>query len=76
VFNRSGVLTFAAGRASASHIGIALTAASLILATIQGNVAGVYLQGVTVAAGSSGSFTVHLNKATPSTLKVAWFVLN
>jgi hypothetical protein len=39
-------------------------------------VAGVYVQGVTVVAGSSGSFTVHLNKATPSALPVAWFVLN
>jgi hypothetical protein len=35
--------------------GIELTAASLVLATIQGNVAGVFVQGVTRVTGSSGS---------------------
>ena len=49
---------------------------ALVLATIQGNVPGVYVQGVTVSVGSSGSFTVHLNKATPANVAVAWFVLN
>ena len=56
--------------------GITLGAASLVLATIQGNVAGIYVQGVTVVSGPSGSFTVHLNKATTKALKVGWFVVN
>jgi hypothetical protein len=43
---------------------------------LAGFTAGVYVQGVTVAAGSSGSSTAHLNKATQSALQVAWFVLN
>jgi hypothetical protein len=54
---------------------IGLFSSSNVLATIQGNVAGVWVQGVTLVAGSAGSFTVHLNKPTPSALKVAWFVL-
>jgi hypothetical protein len=29
-----------------------------------------------VVAGSSGSFTVHLNKATAKALQVGWFVVN
>ena len=56
--------------------GIALSTTSLVLATVQGNVKGVFVQGVTVVAAPSGSFTVHLNKATPSALKVGWFVVN
>ncbi len=36
-----GLLTLAAGRSSAKNTGIALTPTSLVLATIQGNVAGV-----------------------------------
>ncbi len=40
MFSRSGVLTVAAGHSTAKKTGIALTAASLGLASIQGNVAG------------------------------------
>jgi hypothetical protein len=75
-FNRSGVLTIAANKSSATLSGISLGAASLVLVTIQGNVAGIYVQGVTVVSGSSGSFTVHLNKATTKALNVGWFVVN
>jgi hypothetical protein len=50
--------------------------ASFVLATIQGNVAGVYVQGVTLVTGSSGSFTIHLNKAVPESVSVAWFAVN
>jgi hypothetical protein len=76
LFSRSGLLTITAGKAAATKSGIAVATSSLVLSTIQGNVAGVYIQGVTVVPESSGSFTVHLNKATPSPLKVAWFVVN
>jgi hypothetical protein len=75
-FNRSGVLVIAANKSSVTLSGITLGAASLVLATIQGNVAGIYVQGVTVVGGSSGSFTVHLNKATTKALSVGWFVVN
>jgi len=76
VFDRSGVVTVAAGHSTATKTGIALTAASLVLATIQGNVAGVFVQGVTRVTGSSGSFTIHLNKTVSKSVKVAWFAVN
>ena len=60
----------------ARAISISLGSSSSVLATIQGNVAGVYVQCVTTLTGSSGSFTIHLNKATPVNLPIAWFVLN
>ncbi len=75
-FSRSGILTIAARRSSATRAGIAMTDASLVLATIQGNVPGVTVQGVTRVAGPDGSFTVHLNKAVSARTEVAWFILN
>jgi len=47
-----------------------------VLATIQGNVAGVFVQGVTLVTGASGSFTIHLNKTVQAKIKVAWFAVN
>jgi hypothetical protein len=75
-FSRSGRLTIKAGQSTATKSGISLTAASLVLATIQGNVAGVFVQGVTIVTGTSGSFTIHLNKAVPASTRVAWFAVN
>jgi hypothetical protein len=75
-FSRSGKLTVPAGTSSATKSPINLNSTSLVLATIQGNQAGVYVQGVTQVAGGSGSFTVHLSKNTTANLPVAWFVLN
>jgi hypothetical protein len=76
VFSRSGRLTIKAGQSTAKKSGISLSAATLVLATIQGNVAGVFVQGVTIVTGASGSFTIHLNKAAPASTKVAWFAVN
>jgi hypothetical protein len=50
---------------------ISVGSSSLVLATIQGNQTGVDVQGVTIVAGSSGSFTIHLNTKTPANLPVA-----
>jgi hypothetical protein len=75
-FARSGTVTVAAGQKTASATGIALTSASLVLATVQGNVPGCYVQGVTTVTGSSGSLTIHLSKSAPVTIKVAWFILS
>jgi hypothetical protein len=76
VFSRSGILTIKAGQSSVKKTGIALTPASFVLASIQGNVAGVHVQGVTLVTGSPGSFTIHLNKTVSTSLKVAWFAVN
>jgi hypothetical protein len=75
-FSRSGTVTVAAGSSSATKSSINLTSASLVLTTIQGNQPGVYVQGVTKVTGTSGSFTVHLNKNATANLRVAWFVLS
>jgi hypothetical protein len=44
-FSRSGILTIKAGKSTAKKTGIALTPASFVLATIQGNVAGSTCRG-------------------------------
>ncbi len=75
VFSRSGLLTVAAGSSSATRTGVALTTASLVLATLQQDRAGVWVRSaVPNVAGSS--FTIHLNKAVAASTTVAWFVVN
>jgi hypothetical protein len=75
-FARSGRLTVPATSAQVTKSPISLGSNSSVLATIQGNQPGVFVQGVTTVPGSTGSFTIHLNKSTPANLVVAWFVLN
>jgi hypothetical protein len=75
VFSRSGVLTIAAGKSSATQTGIALTAGSLVLATVQQNLSGVYVRAA-VPKVSGSSFTVYLSKAVTTSDKVAWFIVN
>ena len=76
VFSRSGTVTFQPGHSEARVKPLNLTSASLVLATIQGNVVGMDVRGVTIVTGPHGSFTVHLNKDAPVTLVVGWFVVN
>lgn len=73
-FNRSGSLTVPAGQASATKTGIALSSASLVLATMQQRRAGVHLEAV-VPDPANSRFRVHLNKPVPANTKVAWFVI-
>jgi hypothetical protein len=74
-FSRSGLLSIAAGKSSATQTGVALAAASLVLATLQQNLAGVYVRAAVPNAGAS-SFTVYLSKAPSVSTKVAWFIVN
>jgi hypothetical protein len=74
-FSRSGVLTVAAGKSSATQTGVALTTASLVLATLQQNLSGVYVRAA-VPKITGSSFTVYLSKAPTVSTKVAWFVVN
>src|SRR5262249_30240227 len=76
LFSRSGMVNIPQGSSTATVQKTRLTASSLVLATIQGNVAGVYVRGVTIVTGNKGSFTIHLNKNTPSALVVGWFIVN
>lgn len=73
VFSRSGKVSISHGQSSKVVSGQALTAASLVLATIQGNVAKTYVRGVELG---TNSFTIRLNKAAPVTLTVGWFIVN
>jgi hypothetical protein len=75
VFSRSGILTVAAGKSSATKTGVALTGASLVLATLQHDQAGVYVRSAVPNVASS-SFTLHLSKAVTRKANVAWFVVN
>jgi hypothetical protein len=75
VFSRSGVLTVPAGSSAVTKTGVALSAASLILATLQQNVAGVWV-GSAEANVAGSSFTIHLNKTVSARTRVAWFVVN
>jgi hypothetical protein len=76
VFSRSGRVTISSGSSTATVKHLSLTSSSLVLATIQGFVAGVNVQGVTIVTGTNGSFTVHLNKTAPSAIVVGWFIVN
>ncbi len=74
-FSRSGVLTVRAGKSAVTKTGVALRAASLVLATLQENRTGVFVQSAVPDVAAS-SFTVHLSKAVPASTKVAWFIVN
>jgi hypothetical protein len=74
-FARSGKLTISAGHSSLTKTGIGLTSASFILATLQKNVAGLFIQAVvTNPAGSA--FTIYLNKAPTVSVVIAWLAVN
>jgi hypothetical protein len=75
VFSRSGVLIITAGKSSATQTGVALTSASLVLATLQQDRTGVYVRSA-VPKPAASSFTIHLNKAVSVSTRVAWFIVN
>lgn len=77
-FDRSGKVTFSSGQRSrtVTRTGAAnvITPATIIVATIQGEVAGTWVTGC-VRTGPQ-SFAIHLNKAAPKQLKVGFFLIN
>jgi len=74
VFSRSGVLTIPAGKSSATQAGVALTSASLVLATMQQDRTGIYVRSA-VPNVTGSSFTIHPNKSVSASTSVAWFVV-
>jgi hypothetical protein len=74
-FRRSGLFTVAAGSSSGTVFGVTLSSASLVLATLQQDRAGVWVRSV-VPNTAPGAFTIHLNKAVTASITVAWFVVN
>ena len=77
-FSRSGVVSIAAGKSTATHTGVSpLKSTSLVLANLQNSLPGVYVEAV-VPNVSGHSFEIVLSKAVPAgkTAKVAWFIVN
>ncbi|MEI7745440.1 MAG: hypothetical protein WCK58_17015, partial [Chloroflexota bacterium] len=72
-FSRSKKASIAAGKASLTVSLSGVTTASLIIAVLQTNRAGSYVQ---AAVPATGSFTIHLNKAVTAATSVAYLVLN
>ena len=75
VFERSGKVNFAAGQSSRKVTGYGIEPDSLIVATIQGNVAGTYVRGVSLNA-TENTFTIRLNQAAPAALTVGFLIVN
>jgi hypothetical protein len=67
----------AKGKTSVTVTGVSLTAASLVLATLQSSIKKVYVEAV-VPNVSGGSFEILLSKAVPAghTASIGWFVVN
>jgi hypothetical protein len=74
-FDRSGKIVVTAGHSNVVKTSIALTSSSFVLATLQTNVAGLYIQSV-VTTPSGSKFTIYLNKAPSVNVSVAWMVVN
>lgn len=75
VFSRSGRAVVPQGSSSCTVSGQAFTADSLILATIQGSVAGTWVRGVALNRNAS-TFIIRLNRKAPVALTVGWFIVN
>lgn len=74
-FKRSGTLTIVAGKSSVQKTGIRVDAGTLVLATLQQNRSGVWIQAA-VPNATGDSFSITLNKAVSSSIKVGWFLVN
>jgi hypothetical protein len=69
-------VTFSAGQGSRTlTASLPFLATTMVLATIQGNVAGTWVRGVSLNL-TEQKFTIRLNKAAPKSLKVGWFIVN
>jgi hypothetical protein len=76
VFNRSGKTTIAGGVANRTVSGFTMAGNTIVVATVQGNPAGVWVRNVSVN-DSADTFTIRLNKAAPSGgVTVGFFIVN
>jgi hypothetical protein len=71
-FSSAGLATVRKGRKTVTVTTSAVTASTLVLATLQKAQNGVY---IAAAAPKAGSFTITLNKAAAGDLPVAWFFI-
>jgi hypothetical protein len=85
-FNRSGVVTLQPGDSSYDVTTFPLFDSSFVLATLQDDVPGTYVQSVTVVPSppavppgtppGPGTFTIHLNQAVTALTRVGWFLVS
>jgi hypothetical protein len=74
IFSRSGKATVAAGASSVVVAGLASTASTFVVATIQGaGASGLYVRNVSVNTAAS-TITIVLSKAVAVNTSVGWFV--
>jgi len=73
-FSLSGLATISKGQATKT-ISTSIREVSLVLATVQGEVDGVWVQSVKREVANK-RIIIHLNKPAPAELKVGWFVVN
>jgi hypothetical protein len=60
---------------SITKTGVPLTGASAVLATLQTNTSGLYIQGA-VPNPAASTITIYFSKTAPIGTRVAWFVVN
>jgi hypothetical protein len=75
VFDRAGSISFAKGQLSKTVSMFMNHGDTLVVATIQGDVAGTWVRGVVVDVPHQ-HFVVKLNRAAPKALRVGYFVIN
>jgi hypothetical protein len=75
VFDRAGSISFAKGQVSKTVSMFMNRGDTLVVATIQGDVAGTWVRGVVVSVPQQ-HFVIKLNRAAPKALRVGYFVIN
>src|SRR5262249_13103830 len=75
MFSLSGLVTINAGSSKATVSGVVLNPTSMVLATLQQSLPGIYIQAA-VPDSLNNAITVHLNKAVTQNARAAWFVVN
>src|SRR5579872_2904997 len=74
-FSRSGIAKISVGKTSVTVPKVTMDTASMVLATVQGHVSGIWLAGVTKSVTAS-TVTIFLSKAPAAPVSVAWFVID
>lgn len=73
-FSRSGSLTVRPGKTSVTKTGVTLSDATIVLATLQTRVPGVYVHAVQ-ADPAAESFTIYLTRAPGTSVSIGWIAL-
>jgi hypothetical protein len=76
-FARSGVVSIPGGQTTVTETGVSLSSTSVVLATIQTVIRGLYIEAVVPDVATS-SFEIFLSQRVPpgKTVTVGWFIVN